>query len=78
MNGRLILVQRNQHHGWDNRNTKAFRTSAWETLLGTSPVVLWIRFCQPTQDSWIGSLARDDPARHGAQSPCATATEQVL
>ena len=49
-----------------------------KTLLGTSPVILWIRIGQPMQDSWIGSLARDDSACHGAESPCATPTEQML
>lgn len=48
-----------------------------KTLLGTSPVILWIRIGLPMQDPWIGSLAQDDSACHGAQSPCATATEQM-
>ena len=49
-----------------------------KTLLGTSAVILWIRISRPTQDSWMGSLARDDSACRGAESPCATPTEQML
>ena len=49
-----------------------------KTVLGTSPVVLWIRIVWPTQHSRIRPLAQDDPAYRRAQRQCTTATEQVL
>ena len=37
--------------------------------VGTSLVAQWLRIRLPTQGTWVRSLVREDPTRHGATKP---------
>ena len=36
---------------------------------GTSLVARWLRIHLPIQETWVGSLAREDPTYHGTTKP---------
>ena len=74
LNGKFILVKRNQFHGWEKEIQRPFELGfdnmlmLFKKLLGTSLVIQWWRIHLPVQGRQVGSLVWISPTWTGAMS----------